>query len=465
MIEVAAVAASIAAFVLAGGLALSLMRGAPRAEWPLWIGLFVLMMAGAVQRAVLATRLGTDSSIHLPSGLLIALAASPLAIVIIFLVMHPVLQNYRAAERRRQESDEAFYRSLGMSRDPLAIINGTGRYQYVNDAGCEFFRYRRDQILGHDFREFVTDIERTPRGFVQRALQSGTAQVEVEVFRGDGSRLTIECDLIALGDGRVLFTGRDLTPRREAEAAHLRAERLAAIRTLSTLIGTDFADMLSFVKSSLDLTAEFGSERVPVDAPIAATMRALDLIREFAALSAQSVASDQPQPPPIDIRPVIRDAVQQMILQRDERTQLEFEDETSPIMIHAEPADIARVCLGLLSHASAAIDESLGLKAKDDGFVGRLSVVVHQIPSTDSLRPSEVEIVVADNGGALSADVRAHMFEPLFHDLSRRLGLGATHAVVLRLGGTMDIRRQRGGGTTVTVRLPIAETPREVAAG
>ena len=226
---------------------------------------------------------------------------------------------------------------------------------------------------------------------------------------GDGSRLTIECDLVALGDGRTLFVGRDLTPRREAEAARIRAERLEAIRTLSSIIGADFADTLSFAKSSLDLTAEFGSERVPVDAPIAAITRALELMTEFWALSAQASDSHKAPHPAIDIRPIVLEAVEQAAALHDDHTRLEFSDAASPSMVTADPADVARVCSGLISNACAAIDESLSAQPVGT-FTGRIAVLV----KGGSAVPHEVEIIVDDNGGALSAEVRAHMFEPLF---------------------------------------------------
>lgn len=450
MIDTALIAVSAVILLVAAWKAVLLAHGAPGRERPIWLGLTVLLLLSATARTIAATSYSRALGVDLPLGIMLTLLGNPIVIVIVLTIIHPILRTYRNAERRRQESDEAFLRSLATSRDPLGVIDMAGRYLYVNDAGCELFRYRRDQILNHDFREFMAGVEPGPHDTVHRALETGAAQVEREVLRGDGSRLTIECDLVALGDGRTLFVGRDLTPRREAEAARIRAERLEAIRTLSSIIGADFADTLSFAKSSLDLTAEFGSERVPVDAPIAAITRALALMSEFSALSTQASDSYETPPSAIDIRPIVREAVEQAAALHADHTRLEFSDTASPLMVTADPVDVARVCSGLIANACAAIDESLSAQPAGT-FTGRIAVLVK---AGGSAAPHEVEIIVDDNGGALSAEVRAHMFEPLFHDLSRRLGLGTTHALVLRLGGSMTVQRRPDGGSTVTARLP-----------
>jgi signal transduction histidine kinase len=69
-----------------------------------------------------------------------------------------------------------------------------------------------------------------------------------------------------------------------------------------------------------------------------------------------------------------------------------------------------------------------------------------------------VELVVADSGHGIEADILDHVFDPLFttKPLGRGTGLGLSivRDVVAAHGGTLDFASRAGEGTTVTVRLP-----------
>jgi two-component system NtrC family sensor kinase len=69
-----------------------------------------------------------------------------------------------------------------------------------------------------------------------------------------------------------------------------------------------------------------------------------------------------------------------------------------------------------------------------------------------------VELVVADSGHGIEADILDHVFDPLFttKPLGRGTGLGLSivRDVVAAHGGTLDFASRAGEGTTVRVRLP-----------
>ena len=69
-------------------------------------------------------------------------------------------------------------------------------------------------------------------------------------------------------------------------------------------------------------------------------------------------------------------------------------------------------------------------------------------------------VYVQDNGAGVHADVKDNMYEPFVttkNDPYRGLGLSVAHAVVARHGGKLDVISRDGQGTTVAVRLPLAE--------
>jgi signal transduction histidine kinase len=70
---------------------------------------------------------------------------------------------------------------------------------------------------------------------------------------------------------------------------------------------------------------------------------------------------------------------------------------------------------------------------------------------------SGVTITVRDTGTGMPPGVLARIFEPYFSTKATGTGLGLTIAKrnAELNGGTVDVRSERGRGTTVTITLPL----------
>ena len=122
------------------------------------------------------------------------------------------------------------------------------------------------------------------------------------------------------------------------------------------------------------------------------------------------------------------------------RVELALEIHASLPSVFVDAGPIEQALLNLVTNSVDAMPEGgtlrLGARA-GDGFV---------------------ELLVADSGHGIAADVLDHVFDPLFttKPLGRGTGLGLSivRDVVAAHGGTLDFRSGPGEGTTVTVRLP-----------
>ena len=68
-----------------------------------------------------------------------------------------------------------------------------------------------------------------------------------------------------------------------------------------------------------------------------------------------------------------------------------------------------------------------------------------------------VAVTIADNGEGISEEILKHIFEPFFSTKGKfgtGLGLSITHNLVKRLGGSIDVASDPGGGTRFMVTLP-----------
>jgi len=86
---------------------------------------------------------------------------------------------------------------------------------------------------------------------------------------------------------------------------------------------------------------------------------------------------------------------------------------------------------------------------------GRLTIGV-RLAQASANRSAVIEIT--DTGVGLDEEALKRIFEPYFSTKATGTGLGLTIAKrnVELNGGTIDVRSERGRGTTVTITLPVA---------
>ena len=72
-----------------------------------------------------------------------------------------------------------------------------------------------------------------------------------------------------------------------------------------------------------------------------------------------------------------------------------------------------------------------------------------------------IKIVVSDTGSGLSAEAKAHLFEPFCTTKAQGhagLGLAAVYRFVKAMNGAIDVNSAEGKGTEVTILLPLLDT-------
>ncbi len=107
--------------------------------------------------------------------------------------------------------------------------------------------------------------------------------------------------------------------------------------------------------------------------------------------------------------------------------------------VRADPALLATAFKHLMLNAAQAMRG-----------VGHLRL---SLSSADSV----AQIVIADQGSGLTDDAEAHLFEPFFSTKASGTGLGLPTArrLLALHNGSLSVVSPPGGGTSVTVRLPL----------
>jgi signal transduction histidine kinase len=153
----------------------------------------------------------------------------------------------------------------------------------------------------------------------------------------------------------------------------------------------------------------------------------------------------------IDLGAVVASAMDAMgPIAADRRVVLTYVPCNSPVLVLGDPAQLERVLLNLLGNA---------VKFTEVGGKADCRIEVHD---------HEAWLCVSDTGIGIPTEEQAEMFRPFFRSSTTRereiqgtgLGLSIAAAIVEAHGGRIDVRSGHLEGTTVTVRLHLADAGR-----
>jgi len=147
----------------------------------------------------------------------------------------------KEAESALRESENQYRRLVEMAPDIVLMCDDEGRVLYVNLAGLELLGLEEhSQLVGRKLEEIVHPDSKTDLRERLRKLFEETNEmpfVEERFLRADGKAITVEVGgyLLPRGGAYVAhLVARDVTRRKEAEAAARRARRKLALTALLT---------------------------------------------------------------------------------------------------------------------------------------------------------------------------------------------------------------------------------------
>jgi PAS domain S-box-containing protein len=149
------------------------------------------------------------------------------------------------AEAALRESESHFRTLIEYSPIGACITDGQGRFESMNSAFADLLGYRPDELIGRPLALMVPEDSRArfEARLAQRLQTNRTDQIEVEVARKDGTRLTVLATGVSIRDhnGRVHRASylSDITARVKAERAVEEARRTAeALDQVSLALAT-----------------------------------------------------------------------------------------------------------------------------------------------------------------------------------------------------------------------------------
>lgn len=363
-------------------------------------GLFRLMFERSAD-AILLLDTGTNSFVEYNQATLTMLACSPAELS----AMHPSMLSPDLQPDGRPSFEKA------NEMIATAVARGSHRFEWVHRSP-----HRSD---------FWVEVLLTP-------IQSGAAPL-------------------------LLVVWRDITGRRQAEAALREAQRRESIGVLAAGIAHDFNNLLSAVGAHVDLARLSLPPAHPagehLDAIDVAVRRATDLSRQMLAYGGRAETRVEA----VDLSRVVTELADLLAVSVPKSVRIVRRLVSGLPSVRADVAQVQQVVLNLVTNAGEAIGEANGevtlttsvqnldADALTEGFPGQ------------PLAPGRyVVLEVADTGPGIPADVLGRIFDPFFSTkrAGRGLGLSAVLGTLRAHSGGYRISFSHGQGTRFAVCFP-----------
>jgi PAS domain S-box-containing protein len=390
--------------------------------------------------------------------------------VLVLNAVHKTLRQHmedlerEVAERQRVEGQlserEHKYRLLAdNSRDLVVTFDMKGEVSYASPACETMFGYTPEEMVGRHFSEMLAagSRERACADFQKYtgnpAPEKGALPLfEYECRRKDGTTFWGELRASRAGGNVIQGVLRDISDRRAAEARRIelenqlqQAERLKAIGQLAGGIAHDFNNQLAGIMGYAELLKvnrpEDSLVQTYADGVLSPARRAADLTGKLLAFARRG----QYRREKVDLHAIVREVIS--LLQRS--------IDKSITVVEALTAARSTVVGDPTLLQSAVLNVALNARdAMPNG--GTLKLL------TEQDGPSGIRLQVMDTGHGMDTETLRRAFEPFFTTKSvgrgTGMGLPAVQGTVQQHDGTIELESAPGQGTTVSIRLPLADT-------
>jgi len=342
-----------------------------------------------------------------------------------------------------QQIDAAYDDYLRAASELLTKFQSAGQ-QHATMA--DYVGLRKESEYLFDLGQSLAKAHYQSRGVVVARANRSIKKLRALVL------LSLAC-LFILGVVLAVIVYRDMImPLRvklvESQALMERQEKLASLGMLAAGVAHEIRNPLTAIKAALFIqqknfqpgTQEFSDVKV-VEREI---LRLENVVNEFLLFARPT----EPQLATIAADAPLRE-VQTLLAPQLTASNIQLIlEESPPLRIRADAAQIKQVLINLVQNAADAIGQNglVKLRARQDR---------KRIANADT---HVVILEVTDNGKGIPPEVQQRLFDPFFTTKESGTGLGLSIAVgiVHRHGGTLQYQTQVDYGTTFGIILPQA---------
>ena len=355
----------------------------------------------------------------------------------------------RKQDIRRLRESEARLRSIvDAAVDGIVVIDAHGVVEAFNPGAERLFGYRAAEILGQSVNVLMpSPYHEEHDGYIDRYVRTGEARIigigrEVSARRKDGTTFPVHLSVGEMSlHGERKFTGilHDLSSRVQMESQLREQAALARLGEMAAVIAHEVKNPLAAVRGAIQVIGSRlppASREADVMADIITRIDTLNNLVKDLLLFARP-----PKPHLVAIDVTIVLGTTAALLSQD--------------------AAYAGIQTAITGHAPAVMADAELLKIVFINlFVNGAQAMKGQGTITVSVAEADgaCMVVVSDTGPGIPPEVRDRLFTPFVTTKARGTGLGLSTVkrIVEAHHGHVQVESPAGGGTRITVRLPLA---------
>ena len=370
------------------------------------------------------------------------------------------------AEAALRESEEKYRNILESMEEGYYEVDLAGNFTYLNDALCKIGGYSREELMGMNNRESMTEetAKEVFKAFSDVYTTGESAKnIEWETIRKDGTIRIVEtsASLIKNAEGEPKgFRGivRDISEKRRLETQLQYARKMESIGTLAGGIAHNFNNLLmgimgyaSLMLSETDPDHPNHKKLKNIEKQAKSGSRLTSQLLGYAREGSYDVR-------PINLNQLVKETSDTFGMTKKEIT---VHQELSEKLngIKADQGQIEQVLLNLYVNASEA------MPGGGDLFLKTINIADKNITGKPyKAKPGDyVMLTIKDTGAGMNKKTRERIFEPFFTTkglaIGAGLGMASAYGIIKAHNGYIDADSKIGQGTTFNIYLPAIEKP------
>ena len=354
----------------------------------------------------------------------------------------------KVRERTKElaESEDKYRTLVEEMRDGYCVNDG-GKVIYANRSYCRMFGYKRAEVLGRPYTDFVApeSLEEV-RKIYEKRLEGVDRREVYTCFRlhKDGRSLPTENRVnVVRYQGRVaaLITCCDITERIQIEERIREAEQFARIGQLTTSLAHEIRNPLSAARLGIQMLlknsvfAGIDRRRLEIlDHEISRLDKIVTSMLDFA----RPMKLELKHRSMVDLAQSCLDSLDGRIREKGIVVRKRFPRGHPYVMMDYEKME--QVVINLLLNSVEAIKEK-------DGHIG---------VSVTRRKGKFIRVQISDNGEGIPKEIMPYVFDPFFSKKAQGTGLGLSNAkkIIEAHGGTIKAIPEVPRGVRISLTLP-----------
>ncbi|HEX8947986.1 MAG TPA: ATP-binding protein [Dissulfurispiraceae bacterium] len=324
-----------------------------------------------------------------------------------------------------------------------------------NETEARVLGYRKDEIIGRPFEDFVTDESKRlfKQNFPKLNRERTQLILEREFVKKDGTVIPVSLNVFNELDENGEFTGtrtlaRDITERKKMEEELLRVHKLESIGVLAGGIAHDFNNLLTAIAGNISLA---GMHATPGDGILErlreaekASMRAKDLTPQRLTFS----SGGEPVKKTVCISELVKESAGFTLSGSGVKCELSIAGDLWAVDI--DEGQISQVVNNLVINAEQSMPEGGTIRVSCE------NAVLDADSTLPLLEGGYVRVSIEDNGIGIPREYLTKIFDPYFttKHQGNGLGLSVAHSIIKKHNGCITLESEPGKGTTFHVYLP-----------